>query len=277
MNMFQKTIKKIISFYGIGLHTGKQVTLSFHPAPAGSGIIFEIQNNKIELSISNIPKTLRSISIGKSSNTIMTIEHLAASLYMLGITNLIIRIDGTEIPALDGSALSFVKLLKKAHPLIQNSPIQPLFISHIIKIEEKDRFIIALPSHELKITYHINFPHPSLRHRVIHFNHIDEKVFIKKIAPARTFGFLNEVDSLIKKGLALGGDLNNAVVLADTGYVNKKLRFKDECIRHKVLDFIGALALLNRPVRGHFIVYRSGHDLDIRFIKKLKQDKKVDK
>ncbi len=199
----------------------------------------------------------------------MTIEHLSAALYMLGITNLFININNNEIPALDGSSKAFTKLFYKSGIYLQKKPIHLSFLKKNISVYDGEKFIIGLPSHKLKITYNINFPHPKLRHKTIFFNNINENVFKKEIGPARTFGFLNEVNDLLKKKLGLGGTLKNTVILTETGYVNNKLRFKDECIRHKVLDFIGALALVNRPVHAHFIIYKSGHKLDVKFMKKL--------
>ncbi len=267
--MFQKTIKKIISFSGIGLHSGKKTNVLLQPSPINTGIIFQFKKIKIPLSIENVTDTVRSINISKKEINIITIEHLIASLYMLGITNLIINIDNNEIPSMDGSAAPFIKLIKKAGIHTQNKPLHLIFLKKPVKFIQKNKFIIALPSHELKITYHINFPHPVLRNQSIFFDKINEKTFIKHIAPARTFGFLNEVESLLKKGLALGGNLNNAVVLTETGLVNKKLRFKNECIRHKILDFIAALSFLHSPICAHFLIYKSGHKLDIQFVKKL--------
>ena len=138
-----------------------------------------------------------------------------------------------------------------------------------MELKKDDKLIIAVPCDQLKITYGVDFNHPDLHFKSIHFDKITFKEFQKNIAPARTFGFYKEVSSLLDKGLAKGGNLKNAVVLTDDGYLNKKLRFKDECIRHKVLDFIGALAFINRPVKAHFFLYKSGHDFDLQFIKKL--------
>ena len=265
--MFQKTIKKPISFSGIGLHTGKNANITFKPAPVNTGIVFICQNKEVKLTIENITHTARYIAIGNKKNTIMTVEHLTAGLYISGICNLYIEIDNNEIPVMDESALSFVKLIRKCGIVIQKKVIIQKSLLKPVKLLEKDKFIIALPSKQLKITYAIDFDHPDLKNQSIHFDNITPEIFEKQIAPARTFGFQKEVDSLYKKGLALGGNLQNAVVLTDKGYLNKKLRFKDECIRHKVLDFIGVLAFLNQPINAHFIIYRSGHKFDIRFIK----------
>lgn len=267
--MFQKTIKKVIYFSGNGLHTGKLSQVCLKPGKINSGINFILNKTIIPFTINNILPVQRSIIIGNKKNYIMTVEHLTAALYMLGITNLNIEVNNIEMPALDGSALSFLKILKKAGIQIQNITVLPLTLKNPIKVTNQDKFIIALPSDQLKITYAIDFNHPLLRNKSIHFDNINEKIFSKQIASARTFGFMDEVSILLKKGLAHGGNLNNTVVLSKDGILNKKLRFKDECIRHKVLDFIGALAFLNRPMLAHFLVYKSGHKLDIQLIKLL--------
>ena len=269
--MFQKTIKKPVSFSGIGLHTGEKSTIFLKPAPADTGIIFILNNKKIRLSPDNISDTTRSINIGTGKERIMTVEHLSAALYMSGITNLYIHMDNNEVPAADGSSMPFIKLINRAGTRIQKKPVKKLGLDRPIRLIDKDRFIIGLPSDRLKITYGIDFDHPVLKNQSIHLDNITLKTFNKQIAPARTFGFEKEVDSLRKRGLALGGSLKNAVVLTDIGYLNKKLRFKDECIRHKVLDFLAMLSLLNQPIYGHFILYRSGHEFDLKFIKLLKR------
>lgn len=271
--MFQKTIKKSITISGKGLHTGQNSTITLHPANTDAGIqIHRSYQKPISVNCQNILFSPRSISLGTKQNNIMTVEHLLASLYILGVNNLHIEInDKSELPALDGSALLYYKNIMKAGIKIQKKPRRIFFLTKPVTLSDKDKFIIGLPSNHLRITYYINFPHPLLRHQNIHFDLVNQKIFKKKIAPARTFGFLNEVEALLKKGLAHGGDLNNAVVLSDTGYVNKKLRFPDECIRHKVLDFIGALGVLSIPIRAHFICCKSGHLLDLKYMKKLEK------
>ena len=267
--MIQKTIKKSISFSGTGLHTGNKIKITLKKAPEDHGIIFLYNNEKIPFNINHIAHTIRSITIGKKKKQIMTIEHLMASIYMEGITNLNIEIDHNEIPAMDGSAKQFLNIIKKCGIKTQKKKVPVLKITKPVQLIDKDKFIVALPSDQLKITYGVDFPHPELKNKTIYFQKITLPVFKKDIAPARTFGFEKEVNSLLKKGLALGGNLKNAVVLTENGYLNKKLRFKDECIRHKVLDFIGALAFINKPIRAHFIIYKSGHKFDLQFIKKL--------
>ncbi|MBN1897246.1 MAG: UDP-3-O-[3-hydroxymyristoyl] N-acetylglucosamine deacetylase [Spirochaetes bacterium] len=266
--MNQTTIKKSITLKGIGIHTGKKVSLKISPLEEDQGIIFKRSKN-IVLNVSNIVDTTRAITLGKKENSITTIEHLVASIYMSGITNLLIEVDNEEIPALDGSSLLFIKALEKAGIRRQSRPARVIKIKKPLFIIEKDKYIGVLPSDQFGITYHINFPHPDLQNRIINLPCIDQKVFKSQIAGARTFGFMREVESLMKKGLALGGSMKNAVVLTEDGYLNKRLRFKDECLRHKVLDLVGCLGILGIPVKGHFLAYRSGHTLDLELVKKI--------
>lgn len=267
--MYKKTIKKIINFSGVGIHSGKKVNVVLYPASSGSGIFFKIKNEKIKLSVNNIVSTSRSITIGNNKAKVNTIEHLISVVYMMEITDLIIEVDNEEVPILDGSGLDFYKLLKKAGFKKYKEQIDRLIIMKPTIIKKNDRFLGVFPSDNFSITYIIDFDHPDLKNRRIHFENITPKLFFKQIAPARTFGFMEEVKSLRSKGLAKGGSFENAVVLSKTGYLTKKLRFKDECLRHKVLDLIGAIALLRKPVKGHFIAYKSGHTLDIELIKKI--------
>jgi len=269
IRMYQASIKKSISFSGVGLHTGLKVQVTIKPAPVNSGIVFLIKNSKIKLSPDNVTDTTRSVSIGRGKHVIRTVEHLSAALFSLGINNLFIEMNEPELPALDGSALGYLKQLLKSGAHTQKAAVKPFYLTRSVSLFEKDSFIMGLPSDRLKITCGIDFDHPDLKEQSIHFSSLSLGTFKKEIGPARTFGFEKEVKALYKRGLALGGTLNNAVVLTEKGYLNKRLRFKDECIRHKVLDFIGMLGTLNCPVHAHFIVYKSSHRMDLKYIKKL--------
>jgi len=269
--MIQKTIKNPVSFSGIGLHTGKVINVSLSPAPENTGIVFIVKNKKIKAELKNVCHTSRAIVLGSGKTTVSTVEHFLASLYIKGIFNILITLNEGEIPAMDGSALRFLDILKKCGISRQKKAIPVLKLKRPFTLSDKDKLIMALPSEQLKISYNIDFDHPFLRNQTIHFEKIDQKIFTDKIAPARTFGFKKEVDTLLKKGLARGGSLKNALVLTKQGYMNKNLRFQDECIRHKVLDFIGALALLNQPIQGQFRIFRSGHGFDIKFLKKIQK------
>ncbi len=267
--MFQKTIKKIVKFTGTGIHTGELAEVVLKPLPEGSGVVFKKNNSKFLLGVESVFSTSRSITIGDASNNIMTVEHLIAALYMCGIRNVQVEIDGPEIPIMDGSSASFVDMIKAAGIVKQKKKDEIINIKDSILVESDGRFIKVLPADKFGISYIIDFEHPNLHNQHIVYKKITDKIFRRKIAPARTFGFLSEVEALHERGLAMAGSIENAVVLTDTGYLNEKLRFKDECLRHKVLDLIGAISILGKPINGYFVVYKSGHSLDFELIKKI--------
>jgi len=268
--MYQMTIKKYIEFKGIGIHTGNLTIVKLFPAPENSGIKFIYKDNiEIPLSVENILNTERSITIGNKNIQIHTIEHLIAAIYMSGISNLIINVNNNEIPILDGSSYQFLKILKKAGIKKQNQKLRLIEIKDLEFISKDDKFVACVPYNKFGILYYINFLHPMLKNKFIFLSDITFKFFKKNIAPARTFGFYNEIKNLLDKGLARGGSLKNAVVFTDSYFLNKKLRFEDEPLRHKILDLIGAISILNKPVKGLFIAYRSGHSLDFELIKRI--------
>ncbi len=267
--MFQKTIKKSIKFKGVGIHTGETVDVKLNPLPVNSGVVFKRNNDYFKLSVDSIFSTKRSMVIGNETNNIKTIEHLIAALYMAEISNILVEVKGGEIPIMDGSALSFFKLLNSAVIVAQTAEVPVISLKKPVVFEAADKFVAAIPSDRFGVSYTVDFPHPELRNRTVVIQNITKKVFKKQIAPARTFGFLEEVEQLRKNGLALGGSLKNAVVLTSTGYLNKKLRFKDECVRHKILDLIGAVSILGKRINSFFVAYKSGHSLDFELIKKI--------
>jgi len=259
----QRTIKKSVSYKGIALHLGKEVTLTLEPAPAGEGIVFireDLANSpQIAARVDKVVSNMRGTSLGEGKIRIRTVEHILAALAGLAIDNIRVKVDGEEIPAADGSALPFVKLIQKAGIVEQEFPRHFLQINEPLWIEEGDKRLVVLPSPGLKITYTVDFPHSPLKSQFAEFT-IDEEIFIQEIAPSRTFGFMEEVEGLKKKGLIKGGSLENAVVIDKNGVVNKEgLRFPNEPVRHKILDLIGDLYLLGQPLQAHIIAVKSGH------------------
>lgn len=198
-----------------------------------------------------------------------TVEHLLATLSALQIDNIEIWLDGDEIPIGDGSAKVFVDLLKD-ECIIQDKPKKICRPQKPIWVSTKDNHIVLLPSDELKITYTIDFDHPQVKTQFASFV-ITEEIFEKDIAPARTFGFLAEVESLYAQGLAKGGSLENAIVIGENGILNKNLRFKNELVRHKILDLIGDLTLIGTPILAHIIAVKSGHELNLKLVQKIIQ------
>ncbi|MDI6736349.1 MAG: UDP-3-O-acyl-N-acetylglucosamine deacetylase [bacterium] len=269
----QQTIKKELEYSGIGLHTGEQIHLVFKPATAGTGIVFVRQDLSgkpmIKACPENVNNTWRELSLKKNGVEIHTVEHLLAALSGLGIDNIEIAVNGDEIPIGDGSALPFVELLKDEIISRNTSkkvfrPKEPLWAGS----STEDKQVILLPSDEWRITYTIDFEHPVVKTQLATFV-ITQEVFVKEIAPARTFGFLKEVESLHARGLAKGGSLENAIVIGEDKILNDSLRFENELVRHKILDLIGDFSLIGMPILGHVIAIKSGHDLNLKLVQKM--------
>jgi len=273
----QKTIRSTVSYRGVALHLGEETTLTLEPAPPGEGIVFIREDladsPQIAARVDKVVGNMRGTSLGEGKVRIRTVEHILAALAGLAIDNVRIKVDGEEIPAADGSALPFVRLIQKAGIVEQEFPRRFLEINEPLWIEEGDKRLIVLPSPRLKITYTVDFPHSPLKSQFAEFT-IDEKIFIQEIAPSRTFGFMEEVEGLKKKGLIKGGSLENAVVIDGNGVLNKEgLRFPNEPVRHKILDLIGDLYLLGQPIQAHVIAVKSGHLFNVQLIQKLEEVK----
>ncbi|TGN18720.1 UDP-3-O-acyl-N-acetylglucosamine deacetylase [Leptospira idonii] len=267
----RKTIKSSITLKGIGLHSGKTVTLRLHPAEAGTGLIFFLYKGlskvRIPVSLDHVVDTSNATTIGDGgSNRIQTIEHLLAAVHTLGITDCILEIDAVEVPIMDGSSAPFWEGIRSAGIQELEETIEPIRIANPMWVVDGDKYLVMLPSDELKVTYNIDFNHPLLRGQS-YTTTLNENILSEDILPARTFGFLKDVEALQARGLAMGGSLDNAVVLTDDGYLNESLRYENECVRHKILDLIGDLAVMGRPFYGHLIASKAGHALDISLAK----------
>ena len=269
----QKTIKTAVKCNGIGLHTGRKVNMTIKPAEVDEGIVFYrndlSQNNEIRAELNNVSDTTLATTIGMNGTSVSTVEHLLSAFSGMGISNAIIEIDSFEIPVMDGSALPFVELLNKVGILVQNKPKKFLVIEKPVSVSDGTGKAMFIPSSEFKITYDIDFDHSVVGKQSYHMT-FSPDIYEKYICPARTFGFLRDVEYLQAKGLALGGSLKNAVVLDDEKIINKEgLRFPDEFVKHKILDAIGDLFLLGMPIIGHFMAYKSGHKLNNLLLKEL--------
>jgi UDP-3-O-[3-hydroxymyristoyl] N-acetylglucosamine deacetylase len=274
----QRTLKDEIGCTGIGLHSGEKIRINIRPAPCDTGIRFvriDLPGHPIiEARFDNVFDTTLATSIGFDGCRVSTIEHLMAAFYGLGIDNAVVELDGPEVPIMDGSSAPFVFLVKSAGIKEQRDPKRFIVIKKTFKIDDGNRSICVYPSKELKISYMIDFQHPLLRNQEfeLHFSGGD---FVREISKARTFGFLKDVETLKANGFARGGSLDNAVVIDDFRIINEDgLRFKDEFVRHKVLDFIGDLSLIQAPIIGHFVVKKSGHFLNQQMLASLMQSKK---
>ena len=270
----QRTLRRSVSCTGIGLHSGNKVTLSLRPAPADFGIRFQ----RADLGGLEIPATVTHLGgiqyqtgLTREAVSVETVEHLLAALTALGIDNAIVELNSPEVPIMDGSAAPFVYLVNEAGVKRLQTPRRYLKVLRPISLTQGDKRIALYPSDHFKVTYSISFDHPLLRHQSRTMR-ITEESFVEDIAPARTFGFLKEVEMLRQRGLALGGSLDNAIVLGETGVLNNALRFEDEFVRHKILDVIGDLSLVGHPVVGHLVAHRGGHALHTAFAAKILEE-----
>ena len=248
--------------------------MSLKPARAGRGIRFrraDLGGIEIPATVDNVDRLHYATALSRDAGTVETVEHLLAALVGTGVDNVVVELNQPEVPIMDGSAASFVYLVHEAGLKRLTRPRRYLKVLRPVSLTRGDKSIALYPSEHFKITYTISFDHPLLRH-MTHTLRVTQESFVDEIAPARTFGFLKEVEMLRKKGLALGGSLDNAVVLGETGILNNSLRFEDEFVRHKILDAIGDLALLGSPVIGHLVAHRGGHELHAAFAEKFLRD-----
>jgi UDP-3-O-[3-hydroxymyristoyl] N-acetylglucosamine deacetylase len=273
----QRTIAEKISCTGIGLHSGQPVELTLHPARVDSGIVF-VRNEggrqvEIPASAHQVSSTRLATSIGGAGQTIGTVEHLLAALYGVGIDNARIEVDGPEIPIMDGSAASFVFLIRAAGIFEQRAPRRMLRLRRPVEVRAGEKWIRVEPARSLRVSYAIDFAHPSIGRQAIEGFELKPGRFEREICRARTFGFLHEVQALWRSGLAQGGSLENTIVLDERRVLNPEgLRMPDEFVRHKVLDLLGDFALLGIPLQGHVRVVRGGHALHQQLLATLLAD-----
>lgn len=266
----QRTLRRQMSCAGIGLHSGNKVTLSLKPAPPDFGIRFrrtDLDGFEIPATIDHLAQIRYATSLARDHGSVETVEHLLAALASVGVDNAVVELNYPEVPIMDGSAAPFIYLIHEAGVKRLPAPRRYLKVIRPIALSRGDTRIALFPSDHFKVTYSISYDHPLLRHQSRTVR-VTEESFIEEIAPARTFTFLKEVEMLRQNGLALGGSLDNAVVIGETGVLNA-LRFEDEFVRHKILDAIGDLALVGYPVIGHLVAHRAGHALHTAFAAKI--------
>lgn len=271
---FQQTIRKAVWCQGVGLHTGAPVRLVLRPAPIDHGIVFRVLPVGIDVPVR--PESLLNghyaTTIGSGTGAgavqVQTVEHLLAATRGLGVDNLVVEIDAAELPAMDGSAAPFVTLLYEAGIEIQAGPRRPLRVTETIRVGQDGRWIQIAPAPELKISYTLDLDHPAIGVQVVSLNPTETR-FVQEVASARTYGFLKDLELMRQQGLARGGSLDNAVVVGDRRVLNGALRFRDEFVRHKILDVIGDLALLGRPVVGHVVARNGGHALNHELVREI--------
>src|SRR6187455_1334489 len=270
----QRTIRRSISCAGIGLHSGNKVTLSLKPAAADSGVRFrraDLGGLEVAASAEHVGGINYATGLTRDAVRVDTVEHLMAALVSVGVDNVIVELNSPEVPIMDGSAAPFIYLIHEAGVKRLQTPRKYLKIVRPIALSRGDKRIALYPSDHFKVTYSISYDHPLLRHQSRTLR-ITEDTFVEELAPARTFTFLKDVEMMRQNGLALGGSLENAIVLGETGILNNALRFEDEFVRHKILDAIGDLALVGYPVIGHLVAHRAGHALHTEFAAKILEE-----
>ncbi len=263
--MHQRTIKRAVTLDGVGLHSGKPARVTLAPAAPNTGIIFRVpDHDPIPAAPESVVNSHYATTLGRNGTRIQTIEHLMAATAGLSIDNLDVEIDGVEVPAVDGSAKPFVAALAAAGRVDQSAPRRRIQIPYPIKVGSGGRWIHIVPAETFRISYTLDNDHPAIGTQAITCAP-NERTFVEEFAPARTYGFLRDLGVMRKNGLARGASLENAIGVGKRNVING-LRYRDEFVRHKILDLIGDLALLGRPIVGHVIARNAGHALNLELV-----------
>jgi UDP-3-O-[3-hydroxymyristoyl] N-acetylglucosamine deacetylase len=258
---------------GVGLHSGKTCTLTFVPAPPNTGVHFvraDLPGSpSLRVHAHHVSATGYATTLGGPVFSVATVEHCMSAISALRIDNLFIELDGPEIPICDGSAKAFLHALHLVGMVEQDQPRKYCYVTQPIYFEEGEKQAYVVPYHGLRVTVTIDFPHPSIGRQKLDLD-INDQSFTREIANARTFGFMKDVEALQARGLALGGSLENAIVLDEHSILNPEgLRFADEFVRHKTLDALGDLVTLGMPLMGHVVLHKAGHDIMNKLIRKI--------
>ena len=270
----QRSLKTSASVSGVGLFTGAKTTLTLKPAPEGTGIIFQRMDlpskPTLAASVENVLETPRCTILGTSEFQIQTVEHILSALKAFDLDNVMIEIDGGEIPSCDGSALPFVEMIEKVGVLSQVATKKVHYLEAPIFWSKGDVQLVALPAEEFRIRYTLSYPNSELLKSQFYTVHVNEETYKQEIAPARTFSLYEEVVPLIEKGNIKGGRLDNAVIIKGDSILNPEgVRYRDEMVRHKILDLIGDLSLVGGCFHAHVIAIRSGHFSNTSFAREL--------
>ena len=270
----QKTISKSIKFKGIGLHSGKKVEMVVRPATSNTGVVFRVKNGPnsfidIKANYRNVTSTILCTTISSQGYSISTTEHIMSALYGLNIDNVIIELTDNEIPIMDGSSLAFVNEIMSVGSIDQKNFVRSIKIKKTVEVKHNDKLVRVSPHNETIITCEISFESKFIGNQSLSLL-LKPEIYKTQISSARTFGFMKDVDALRKNGLALGGSLENAVVISDKKILNKGgLRFNDEFVRHKALDLIGDIALAGHRIIGSIYSYKAGHNLNNKLLRKI--------
>ena len=270
----QRTLSSKINASGVGLHTGKKISLTLNPAPVNSGIIFkrtDIKSAPIKASLENVFDTRLSTSLSNDKIKISTVEHLLSALAGIGIDNAMIELDGPEVPIMDGSARPFVFMIQSAGIQEQSDLKKFIKIKKTIEVKQGEKWAKIEPFDGFKVAFTIDFDHPAFsetsQSSEIDFSSVS---YLSQVSRARTFGFTKDIELLRKSNLALGGSVSNAIVIDDYKVINEEgVRFQDEFVKHKILDAIGDLYLLGHGLIGSFSAYKSGHHLNNLLLREL--------
>lgn len=271
----QTTINSPVQLAGTGLHKGQHNQLTCKPAGANQGIVFKVKQGEKWVFIPALAKhgrrSLSCTALAKEGATLYTTEHFLSAVYGLGIDNLLVELTGNELPIFDGSSRVFVEALQKAGLKTLKEPKQYLRVLSPVIIKESDRSVALYPSHQTEFKYLINFDHPKVGCQKYQITGLTPQTYTEKIADSRTFVLEKDVEYLFSRGMGKGGSLDNAIVLGKNGKtLNKEgLRYEDECVRHKILDAIGDLALAGLPILGSYQAFKSGHWLNLQLVQKL--------
>ncbi|MEY3015700.1 MAG: UDP-3-O-acyl-N-acetylglucosamine deacetylase [Burkholderiaceae bacterium] len=274
----QRTLRSAVSAQGVGLHSGQRVRLSLQPAPADSGIVFRRsdlpQPNEIVSKAVAVGDTRMASTIGEGAVKVATVEHLMSALSGLGIDNATVEVDAAEIPIMDGSAASFVYLIRSAGIQEQDQPKRFVEVIKPIEVRDGDKWARLDPYYGFRLDFTIDFQHPAVNQTGQEVSiDFEQSSFVEEIARARTFGFMRDVDALRSKGLAMGGSLDNAIVMDSHRILNRSgLRRPDEFAMHKALDAIGDLYLLGQPLMAAYSAFKSGHALNNQLLRALLDD-----
>lgn len=268
----QRTVARSVVGAGLGLHSGARTGLILQPLPAGSGIVFSSVSGggEVEADVSNVDSTGYATTLFKKGMAVRTVEHLMATLHAYGISNLLVKVQG-EVPILDGSAVELCNLVEQAGIDEQDAETLSIEIRREIRIDNgADQFLVVKPYDGLKITYELSYP-PPIGDQTYVFHMRDALDFRHEIAPARTFGFVEEIRALESAGLGQGGQLGNFILIGEQGIVNTELRYPEELARHKILDILGDFYLLGAPLRAEIHARKTGHSHNVAMVRRIRE------
>jgi UDP-3-O-acyl N-acetylglucosamine deacetylase len=269
----QKTLKAPITFQGVGIHSGENCRLELTPAPPNYGCVFQVDGQCFEARVESVVRCDRSTCLGQAGVELSTVEHLLAAFSSLGVSNVSIRAQGHEVPVLDGSSRDFLRSLQNVGVVAQAANRVPYVLRHPIWVGDEKAGILALPAATATLEYALDYPHPMIGYQ--HCSFVPESdSFELELAEARTFALSEEVEVLLARGLARGGAIDNALVVYPDRW-SSPLRYPDELVRHKMLDLIGDLYLLGRPLQARVIAVKAGHRLHVELVRKIRQEEEM--